>query len=48
MPYGLYFLVQQPAVGQSLNNEISRSHNNAPQSVGLPWTSDKLVTQTST
>jgi len=27
--------------------EVSRSHNDAPQSVGLLWTSDQLVTETS-
>ena len=35
------FLVQQPPVGQVLLiHEVSRSHNDAPQSVGLLWTSD--------
>ena len=29
-------------------HEVSRSHNDAPQSVGLPWTSDQLVAETST
>ena len=28
--------------------DVSRSHNNAPQSVGLLWTSDQLVAETST
>ena len=26
---------------------VSRSHNDAPQSVGLLWTSDQLVAETS-
>jgi hypothetical protein len=28
--------------------EVSRSHNDAPQSVGLLWTSDQLVAETYT
>ena len=28
--------------------DVSRSHNDAPQSVGLLWTSDQLVAETST
>jgi hypothetical protein len=28
--------------------EVSRSHNDAPQSGGLLWTSDQLVAETST
>ena len=28
--------------------DVSRSHNDAAQSVGLLWTSDKLVAETST
>jgi hypothetical protein len=43
------FLAQQPPVGQGLlNHEVSRSHNTAPQSVGLLWTSDQLVAKTAT
>jgi len=45
-----FFLVaQQPPVGQGLLiHEVSRPHNEAPQSVGLLWTSDQLVAETST
>ena len=28
--------------------DVSRSHNDAPQWVGLLWTSDQLVAETST
>jgi len=36
-------------VGQGLLIlEVSRSHNDAPQSVGLLWTSNQLVAETST
>jgi hypothetical protein len=28
--------------------EVSRSHKNAPQSVGLHWASDQLFAETST
>jgi len=28
--------------------EVPRSHNDAPQSVGLLWTSDQLAAETST
>ena len=49
-----FFLAQQPLppppVGQGLLiQEVSRSHtNDAPQSVGILWTSDQLVAETST
>jgi len=44
------FLTQQPPVGQGLLiHEVSRSHTkDAPQSVGLLWTSDQLVAETYT
>jgi len=43
------FLVRQPTVGQGLLiHEVSRSHTTMHQSVGLLWTSDQLVTETST
>ena len=43
------FLVLQPPVGQGLLiHEVSRSHtHDVPQSVGLLWTSDQLVAETS-
>jgi len=47
----LFFLVLQLPVGQGLLiHEVSRSHTNddAPQSVGLLWTSVDLVAETST
>ena len=34
--------------GGLLMHEVSRSHTNAPQSVGLLWTSDQPVAETST
>jgi hypothetical protein len=45
------FLAQQPPLGRGLlTHEVSRSHysNNAPQSVGLLWTSDQFVAEAST
>ena len=45
------YLAQQPPVGQSLLilDEVSRSHTKThPRSVGLLWTSDQLVAETST
>ena len=43
------FLAQHPPVGYGLLiREVSRSQNDAPQSVGLLWTSDQLVAKTST
>jgi hypothetical protein len=44
------FLAWQLPVGQDLIHEVSRSHtqNNAPQSVGILWTSDQLVAETPT
>jgi hypothetical protein len=43
------FLARQPPVGHGLLiHEVSRSHNDAPQSVGFHWTSDHLVAETST
>ena len=47
----LYFfsMAQQPLVGQALLVvEVSRSHSGTPHSVGLLWTGDQLVGQTST
>jgi len=38
-----------PPVGQNLLiHEVSRSHSDTPQSIGLLWTSDQLVAETST
>jgi len=43
------FLSQQPPLVQGLLiHEVSRSHNETPQLVGLLWTSDQLVAETST
>jgi O-glycosyl hydrolase len=43
------FLAQQPPAGKGLFiHEVSRSHRDATQSVGLLWTSDQLVAETST
>jgi len=42
-------MVQQPPVGQVLLiMEDSRSHSETPHSVGLLWTSDQPVAETST
>ena len=41
-------MAQRPLVGQGhLNVEASRSHSDTPHSVGLLWTSDRPVTETS-
>jgi hypothetical protein len=43
------FWRDSPPVGQGLLiHEISRSHSDTPHSVGLLWTSDQLVSETST
>jgi len=43
------FLRNSPPVDQGLFiHEVSRSHIDAPQSEGLPWTSDQFVAKTST
>jgi len=45
------FLTRQTPVGQGLHiHEVSRphTHSEAPQSVGLLWTSDQLVAETCT
>jgi hypothetical protein len=43
------FLARKSPVGQGvLIHEASRSHSDAPQPVGLLWTSDMLVAETST
>jgi hypothetical protein len=45
----LFTMAQQPPVGQDLIIiKDSRSHSDTPQSVGLLWTSDQLVAETST
>jgi len=44
----MFFMARQPPVGQGLLIvEISRSHSVTPQSIGLLWTSDQLVAETS-
>ena len=44
-----FFMARQPPVGQGLFVvEASRSHSDTPHSVGLLWTSDQLVAETST
>jgi len=43
------FVVQQPLLGQGLLIiEASQSHSDTPHSVGLLWTSDQPVAETST
>jgi hypothetical protein len=45
----VYFMARQPPVGQDLLIiEASRSHSVTPHSVGLLWTSDQVVAETST
>jgi hypothetical protein len=48
--YSLFSLALQPSAGNDLL--VSRgfliTYNEAPQSVGLIWTSDQLVAETST
>jgi hypothetical protein len=42
-------MAQQPPVGQGLPTvEASRSHSDTPHSVGLLWTRDRPVAETST
>ena len=41
-------MAKQPLAGQGLTVEASGSHSDTPHSVGLLWTSDQLVTKTST
>jgi len=41
-------VAQQHPVGHGLIEEVSRSHNDTPHSLGLLWTSDQLVADTST
>ena len=44
-----FLLGKHPPVGQGLLiHDVSKSHNDAPQSVGLLWTSDQFVVETST
>ena len=43
------YLAQKPPVGQGLLiQKVSRSHNDAPELVGLLWNSDQLVAEIST
>jgi hypothetical protein len=47
--YLLFSLALQPSAGYGLfTRGFLITHNKAPQSVGLLWMSDKLVTETST
>ena len=41
-------MVQLPLAGHSLVIEVLRSHSDTPYAVGLLWTSDRLVVETST
>jgi hypothetical protein len=43
-----FFFAQQPPVVQGLLIHEEITHNDAPQAVGLLWTSDQLVAETST
>jgi len=45
----LFLAARQPPSDQDLLiHDVSRSHNGTPQWVGLLWTSDQLVAETST
>ena len=47
--WGLFWGVQQPPVGHGFPiREVSRTHNDTPQSVGLLWMSDQPGAETST
>jgi len=49
VPKLLYTMVQRPLVFQGLLViEASRSHSDTPRLVGLLWTSDRPVAETST
>jgi len=41
-------VTQQPPVGLGLLCEVPRSHSDTPQPVGLFWTRDRPVAETST
>jgi hypothetical protein len=45
-----FSMAQQPAMGRGPPHyrEFTSTHNDAPQSVGLLWTSDQLEAETST
>jgi len=44
-----FFVALQPNAGHGLLIlEVSRTHDDTPQSVGLLWKSDQLVAETST
>ena len=42
------FFARQPSVSQGLKIEASCLHSDTPQPIGLLWTSDQLVAETST
>jgi hypothetical protein len=46
----IFFLALQPRAGYGLlvSQRFLITHNDVPQSVGLLWTSDQLVAETST
>jgi len=47
--WGFFSLSRRPDAFQGLLiHKVSRSHSDTPQSVGLLWTSDRLVSETST
>jgi hypothetical protein len=48
--YVFFYLALQPSAGYGLLVSLGCliTHNDAPQSVGLLWTSDQLVAETST
>ena len=50
LPFMTFLFVRQPPSGPGPPNTLGVliTHNDAPQPLGLLWTSDQLVTQTST
>ena len=46
--YIFFFVALRPNSGHDLILEVSRSHTTTHQSVGLLWTGDQLIAETST
>jgi len=47
-PFRLYFPQPRSGLWPSHSRGFLITHNDAPQSVGFPWTSDQSVAETST
>jgi len=48
VPSFFFVIAQQPPVGEGRLIEASQSYSDTPHSVGLLWTSDQPVAETST